>query len=234
MATSPQEVDLVPGDEHTVSEHSKTPGIGGATTSSDTAISDIAISDTTISDTVISDIVISDTTISGIAISDTAISGIAVSDTAIVDPVVTALAERQQMRGLHRFTFQALARLENGNFLSLRQGANGYCLVARKIHNNTERSHIHRSRILLAVPSPSLLLLYTTRLLRRHSMVVSGQRQQYDSLRPRSFRKRCLSSFPRLYDGSAVSSHMLGPPSPGLVPEAEGPPIPPGFRPCCV
>ena len=125
MATSPQEVDLVPGDEHTVSEHSKTPGIGGATTSSDTVISDIAISD--------------------IAISDTAIS-----DTAIVDPVVTALAELQQMRGLHRFTFQALARLENGNFLSLRQGANGYCLVARKIHNNTERPHIHRSRILLA------------------------------------------------------------------------------------
>ena len=119
MATSPQEVDLVPGDEHTVSEHSKTPGIGGATTSSDTAISDIAISDT-------------------------------ISDTAIVDPVVTALAELQQMRGLHRFTFQALARLENGNFLSLRQGANGYCLVARKIHNNTERPHIHRSRILLA------------------------------------------------------------------------------------
>src|SRR5271163_2750943 len=104
MATSPQEVDLVPGDEHTVSEHSKTPGIGGATTSSDTAISDIAI-----------------------------------SDTAIVDPVVTALAELQQMRGLHRFTFQALARLENGN-----------CLVARKIHNNTERPHVHRSRILLA------------------------------------------------------------------------------------
>jgi hypothetical protein len=119
MATSPQEVDLVPGDEHTVSEHSKTPGIGGATTSSDTAISDIAISDT-------------------------------ISDTAIVDPVVTALAELQQMRGLHRFTFQALARLENGNFLSLRQGANGYCLVARKIHNNTERPHVHRSRILLA------------------------------------------------------------------------------------
>jgi hypothetical protein len=119
MATSPQEVDLVPGDEHTVSEHSKTPGIGGATTSSDTAISDTAISD------------------------------IAISDTAIVDPVVTALAELQQMRGLHRFTFQALARLENGNFLSLRQGANGYCLVARKIHNNTERPHIHRSRILL-------------------------------------------------------------------------------------
>src|SRR2546423_3976409 len=120
MATSPQEVDLVPGDEHTVSEHSKTPGIGGATTSSETAISDIAISDT------------------------------AISDTAIVDPVVTALAELQQMRGLHRFTFQALARLENGNFLSLRQGANGYCLVARKIHNNTERPHVHRSRILLA------------------------------------------------------------------------------------
>jgi hypothetical protein len=90
MATSPQEVDLVPGDEHTVSEHSKTPGIGGATTSSDTAISDIAISD------------------------------IAISDTAIVDPVVTALAELQQMRGLHRSTFQALARLENGNFLLLR------------------------------------------------------------------------------------------------------------------
>jgi len=110
MATCPQEVDLVPGDEHTVSEHSKTPGIGGATTSSDTAI----------------------------------------SDTAIVDPVVTALAELQQMRGLHPFTFQALARLENGNFLSLRQGANGYCLVARKIHNNTERPHVHRSRILLA------------------------------------------------------------------------------------
>jgi hypothetical protein len=120
MATSPQEVDLVPGDEHTVSEHSKTPGTGGATTSSDTTISDITISDT------------------------------AISDTAIVDPVVTALAELQQMRGLHRFTFQALARLENGNFLSLRQGANGYCLVARKIHNNTERPHIHRSRILLA------------------------------------------------------------------------------------
>ena len=80
MATSPQEVDLVSGDEHTVSEHSKTPGIGGATTSSD----------------------------------------IAISDTAIVDPVVTALAELQQMRGLHRSTFQALARLENGNFLSLR------------------------------------------------------------------------------------------------------------------
>jgi hypothetical protein len=115
MATSPQEVDLVPGDEHTVSEHSKTSGIGGATTSSDTAISDIAI-----------------------------------SDTAIVDPVVTALAELQQMRGLHRFTFQALARLENGNFLSLRQGANGYCLVVRKIHNNTERPYVHRSRILLA------------------------------------------------------------------------------------
>jgi hypothetical protein len=57
MATSPQVVDLVPGDEHTVSEHSKTPSIGGATTSSDTAI----------------------------------------SDTAIVDPVVTALAELQQM-----------------------------------------------------------------------------------------------------------------------------------------
>lgn len=93
MVTSPQEVDLVPGDEHTVSEHSKTPGIGGATTS---------------------------------------------SDTAIVDPVVTALAELQQMRGLHRFTFQALARLENGNFLSLRQGANGYCLVARKIHNKIQ------------------------------------------------------------------------------------------------
>jgi hypothetical protein len=91
IATSPQEVDLVPGDEHTVSEHSKTPGIGGATTSSDTAISDIAISDTTISD-----IVISDT---------------AISDTAIVDPVVTALAELQQMRGLHHSTFQALAAL---------------------------------------------------------------------------------------------------------------------------
>jgi hypothetical protein len=105
MATSPQEVDLVPGDEHTVSERSKTPGIGGATTS---------------------------------------------SDTAIVDPAVTALVELQQMRGLHRSTFQALARLENGNFLSLRQGANGYCLVARKIHNNTERPHIHRSGILLA------------------------------------------------------------------------------------
>jgi hypothetical protein len=91
MATSPQEVDLVPGDEHTVSEHSKTPGIGGATTSSDTAISDQAISDTTISN-----IVISDT---------------AISDTAIVDPVVTALAELQQMRGLHHSTFQALAAL---------------------------------------------------------------------------------------------------------------------------
>jgi hypothetical protein len=76
MATSPQEVDLVPGDEHTVSEHSKTPGTGGATTSSDTTISDTAI-----------------------------------SDTAIVDPVVTALAELQQMRGLHRSTFQALAAL---------------------------------------------------------------------------------------------------------------------------
>ena len=86
MATSPQEVDLVPGDEHTVSEHSKTPGIGGATTSSDTAISDIVISDTTI-------------------------SGIAISDTAIVDPVVTALAELQQMRGIHHSTFQALAAL---------------------------------------------------------------------------------------------------------------------------
>jgi hypothetical protein len=34
--------------------------------------------------------------------SDTAISDIAISDTAIVDPVVTALAEPQQMRGLHR------------------------------------------------------------------------------------------------------------------------------------
>jgi hypothetical protein len=53
MATPPQRVDLVPGDEHTVSEHSKTPGIGGATTSSDTAISDIAISDTTIVDPVV-------------------------------------------------------------------------------------------------------------------------------------------------------------------------------------
>jgi hypothetical protein len=101
MATSPQEVDLVPGDEHTVSEHGKTPGIGGATTSSDTAISDIAISDTTISD-----IVISDT-----AISDVAISNTAISDTAIVDLVVTALAELQQMRGLHHSTFQALAAL---------------------------------------------------------------------------------------------------------------------------
>jgi hypothetical protein len=65
---------------------------------------------------------------SQITISDTAIS-----DTAIVDPVVTALAELQQMRGLHRSTFQVLARLENGNFLSLRQGADGYYLVARKI-----------------------------------------------------------------------------------------------------
>ena len=53
-------------------------GIGGATTSSDTAISDIAISD------------------------------IAISDTAIVDPVVTALAELQQMRGLHRFHFSSI------------------------------------------------------------------------------------------------------------------------------
>jgi hypothetical protein len=74
MATSPQEVDLVPGDEHIVSEHSKTPGTGSATTSSDTTISDITI-----------------------------------SDTAIVDPVITALAELQQMRGLHHSTFQALA-----------------------------------------------------------------------------------------------------------------------------
>ena len=43
----------MPGNEHTVSEHSKTPGIGGATTSSDTAISDIAISDTAIVDPVV-------------------------------------------------------------------------------------------------------------------------------------------------------------------------------------
>jgi hypothetical protein len=119
MATSPQEVDLVPGDEHTVSEHSKTPGIGGATTSLDTAISVIAISDTTISNTVISDIVIS----------DTAVSDIAISNTAIVDPVVTALAELQQMRGLHHSTFQALAALRMEISLSLRQDANGYRLV---------------------------------------------------------------------------------------------------------
>ena len=71
----------MPGNEHTVSEHSKTPDISGATTSSDTAISDIAISDIAISD---------------IAISDIAISDIAISDIAIVDPVVTALAELQQ------------------------------------------------------------------------------------------------------------------------------------------
>jgi hypothetical protein len=43
----------MPGNEHTVSEHSKTPGIAGATTSSDTAISDIAISDTAIVDPVV-------------------------------------------------------------------------------------------------------------------------------------------------------------------------------------
>jgi hypothetical protein len=43
----------MPGNEHTVSEHSKTPGSGGATTSSDTAISDIAISDTAIVDPVV-------------------------------------------------------------------------------------------------------------------------------------------------------------------------------------
>jgi len=49
----------MPGHEHTVSEHSKTPGIGGATTSSDNTISDTAISDTAISDIAISDIAIS-------------------------------------------------------------------------------------------------------------------------------------------------------------------------------
>src|SRR5207248_669071 len=97
MATSLQEVDrdLVPGDEHTVSEYNKTSGIGGATTSSDIAssdttisgivISDIASSDTTVSGIVISDIASSDTTISGIVISDIAISDTAISDTAISD-----------------------------------------------------------------------------------------------------------------------------------------------------
>jgi hypothetical protein len=54
----------MPGHEHTVSEHSKTPGIGGATTSSDNTISDTAISDTAISDIAISDIAISDIAIS--------------------------------------------------------------------------------------------------------------------------------------------------------------------------
>jgi hypothetical protein len=49
----------MPGHEHTVSEHSKTPGIGGAMTSSDNTISDTAISDTAISDIAISDIAIS-------------------------------------------------------------------------------------------------------------------------------------------------------------------------------